>query len=72
MPYAFQITTWKTIFTEIYFDVFKERVRSWSHAFLKTNIKMLAKKLLGVRPEKATRGKKKKNGMAIAKLLTFN
>ena len=34
---------------------------------------MLAKKLLGVRPGKATRGKKfKKNRMAIAKFLTFN
>ena len=36
------------------FNVSKERVRSWSHAFLITYDKTLTKKLLAVRPEKVT------------------
>ena len=61
VPYASQITTWKTIFTKIFFGVFNERVRPWPPAFLITNLKMLAKKLLGGRTEKATIEKKKIN-----------
>ena len=56
------------------FSVSKEWVRSWSHAFLITYQKTLTKKLLAVRPEKATRSKKKKKKTrkATAKLFALN
>ena len=60
VPYASRIPTSGTIFRERCFGVFKEWVRSWSHVFLITKIKTLAKKLLVVRPEKVTRRKKNK------------
>ena len=60
VPHASQITTLGTIFTEIYFGVSKEGVRSWKHVFLVTKLKTLPKKLLAVRPEKVTRRKKRK------------
>ena len=68
VPHASQIATLGTIFTEIYFGVSKEGVRSWSHVFLVTKLQTLPKKLLAVYPEKATRKNRKKNRMTIAKL----
>ena len=59
VPHASRIT-YGIIFTEIFLDVSKEWVRSWSHAFLITNLKMLAKKLSAVHPEKVPRRKKRK------------
>ena len=51
----------------------QERVVSWSHAFLITNVKTLGKKLLAVRPEKGTRRtKRKKTRMATAKFSALN
>ena len=47
-------------FTEIFFGVSKERVRSLSHAFLITNVIMLDKKLLAFRPEKKAEKEEKK------------
>ena len=42
VPHASRITAWVTIFTKIFFGVFKEWVRSWSHPFLITNLKTSA------------------------------
>ena len=51
----------------------KERVGSWSHAFLITNVITLGKKLLALRPEKGTRRKKmKKTRTATAKFSALN
>ena len=61
VPHTSRITSWGTMFTEIFLDVSKEWVRSWSHAFLITTLKTLAKKLLAVHPEKVMRRKKRKN-----------
>ena len=58
--HASQITTWGTIFTVRLFSVFKEWIRSWSHALLITYDKTFTKNLLLVRPEEVTRRKKKK------------
>ena len=72
VPHALRITTWENVFTEIFLGVSKEWVRSWSHAFLITNLKTLVKKLLTVRPEKVRRRKKRnKSRMAIAKLFVL-
>ena len=73
-PHASRITTSGTIFTEKLFSVPKEWVRSWSHVFLITYNKTLAKKLLSVPSEKVTRSnkKKKKARKAIAKLFALN
>ena len=51
VPHASRITTLGKIFTKIPFGLPKEWVRSWSHAFLITNAKTLAKKLLTVSPK---------------------
>ena len=51
VPHASRITTLGKIFTKIPFGLPKEWVRSWSHAFLITNAKLLAKKLLTVSPK---------------------
>ena len=60
-------------FTEIFFGMSKERVRSWSHAFLITNVITLGKKLLALRPEKKDeKEKKKKTRMEIPKLFALN
>ena len=40
--------------------VFKESVRSWSHASLLTKVKTFTKKLLAVRPKTLRRGRKRK------------
>ena len=73
VSHASQITTLGTTFTEVFFDVSKEWVRSWSYLFLKTNLKTYTKKLLAVRPEKRTRRKKrKKTRIATTKLFAFN
>ena len=62
VPQASKITTTGTVFTEIFFDVSKEWVSSWSHVLSITKVKTLAKKLLAVRPEKRKgRKKRKKN-----------
>ena len=61
LPHASRITISATTFTERYFGVSHERVRSWSHDFLMTYDKTLTKKLLAVRLEKVTRKKKIKN-----------
>ena len=60
VPYELRITTLETIFTKTLFGV----TRSWSHAFLVTDIRMLTKKLLAVRPKtlRRKRRKKKKRG----------
>ena len=60
VPQASEITTSGTIFTEIYFHMSNEWVRTWSHVFLTTKVKKLAKKLLAIRPEKVMRSKKRK------------
>ena len=67
-----QITTSGTIFSEIFFGTFKEWVRSWPHAFLITNLKMLAKTLLVIRPEKQTSRKKRKTKLVIVKLFALH
>ena len=72
VPRASRIRTWGTIFTGIFFSVFREWVLSWLHAFLINNLKTFAKKLLAVRPENVTRRKKRKTRMTIAKLLAFH
>ena len=73
VTHASRKTTSRTIFKERLFSVSKEWVSSWSHAFLITYHKTLAKKLLAVRLEKVTRRKKrKKTRKAIAKLFTLN
>ena len=62
VPQVSRVTIWRTIFKERLFSLSKKWVRSWSQAFLIAYHKMLAKKLLAVRPEKVTRRKKlKKN-----------
>ena len=66
-----RITTWGTIFTEIFFGVSKKWDRSWSHASVVTNLKTFTKKLLPVHPKTILRIREKKNEkkkrMAIAK-----
>ena len=49
-----------TIFTEIFFGMSKEWVRSWLHAFLIAYLKTLAKRLSAVYLEMKTRKKKRK------------
>ena len=71
--HASRLTTYGTIFLEIFFGVSKEWVKSWSHVFLISNLNIFPKKLLVVRPEKGTRREKKnKTRMAIAKLIALN
>ena len=57
--HASRLTTYGTIFLEIFFGVSKEWVKSWSHVFLISNLNIFPKKLLVVRPEKGTRRNKK-------------
>ena len=45
VPHASRITTWGTIFMEIFYNLSKECVRSWSYAFLITYEKTFIKKL---------------------------
>ena len=55
--------------------VFKERLRSWSHAFLITYNKTLIKKLFGDtsrKSDKKEKKKEKKTRMAIGKLFGLN
>ena len=70
VQHASRTTTWGTIFTERFFSVSKEWVRSWSHAFLITYHKTLTIKLLVVRQQKVTRGKKTRK--AVAELFALN
>ena len=60
VPYASQMTSWGTSFTEMCFHVSKEWFRSCSHIFLITKVKILVKKLLAVCPETVTRKGKKR------------
>ena len=60
VPHTSWIVTLGVIFTKILFGVFKEWLRSWSHAFWITNLETLAKKILPAHPEKVARRKKKK------------
>ena len=57
---ALQITTCGTIFMERHFSVFKEWIRSWSHAFLVTYHKNLIKKLFEGTSRKSDEKEKKK------------
>ena len=70
VPQASKITTTGTVFTEIFFDVSKEWVSSWSHVLSITKVKTLAKKLLAVRPEKK-KGKEKKKKKLKWQLQSF-
>ena len=45
VPHTSRIITWRTTFTEIFFGVSKEWVRSSSHVSLITNLKTLPEKL---------------------------
>ena len=67
MSHVLRITTWGAIYKEILFGVSKEWVRSWSQTFLVTNLKLLAKKLLTVRPKGLTRKRDRREKKAIAK-----
>ena len=74
MSYAINVANnnFGSNFRGILFDVSKEWVRSWSHAFLITNLKTFSKKLLAVCPEKGTRRKKRnKTRMAIVNLVAL-
>ena len=73
VPHVSRIT-WETNFTEIFFGVSKKWARSWSYASLITSLKTLTKKLLTVCLEnwKRMKKKKKKNRMAVSKLLSLN
>ena len=59
VPHTPRITTWGTIFIKNFFSVSKEWIRSWSQAFLITNIKTLAKKLFDSRSIKSDEKRKK-------------
>ena len=60
VPNASRITTSGTIFTEKFFSVSKEWVRSWSNASLIIYDKTLAKKLKAVRPKSCREREKEK------------
>ena len=60
VPQASEITTSGTIFTEIYFHMSNEWVRTWSHVFLTTKVKKLAKKAFGNPSRKSDEKEKKK------------
>ena len=68
VPYELRITTLETIFTKTLFGV----SRSWSHAFLVTDIRMLNKRLLEVRPKTLRRKRRKKKKEAIPKLFALH
>ena len=60
VPHASRITTWGTIFTEKLFSVFKEWVKSWSHAFMISYLKTFTKNFWQSVQRKWLAGKKEK------------
>ena len=69
--HAPRIATWETIFTETFFVVLKEWARSWSHTSVVTNVKMLAKKFLSVRPKTTLRIRKRKKDCQLRSVLRY-
>ena len=68
VPHPSRITAWGTVFTKIFFVC----PRSWSHAFLITNLKTSTKKILTVCPESWTSKKKIKDWNGNSKAFRAN
>ena len=64
VPHASRVTTSRKIFTEIFYFVFKELIRSWSYVSSLTNLKTFFKKLLASTDEKEKQKKKKRKAVA--------
>ena len=66
-----QITSWKPLVTQTFFDVSNENVLSLSHTSWVTNHKMFIKKLLVFSPEALTRKRKRRGKKSKAFCVTY-